>query len=79
MQDIEAIHYSEERYASLVLVSFDNEQRENIETVVDSVTKEFSQKPRVCVSEIGEKVETTIEYHDDYDKESGTVFDKIIK
>jgi hypothetical protein len=79
MRGIEAVHHSEERYASLMLVSFDREQRDNIETVVDTITKEFNSKPRVCVSEVGGTVETTIEYHDDYGKESGAVFDKILK
>ena len=78
MKNIEAIHHSEERYASLTLIAYSQEQREKINRVLD---KEVPTNEEITVSEseVDNILETTIEYHDDYDKKSGAIFDAIIK
>jgi argonaute-like protein implicated in RNA metabolism and viral defense len=76
---IEAIHYSEERYASLILIAKDQEDIRNINNALKKVSKTHNIEPRVCITDKGNKTEFNIEYHDDYDKESGDVFDEILK
>jgi len=78
LKKIEAIHHAEERYASLTLIAYTQSQRDEIESVIE---KEVPQIENITISEseVDDILETTIEYHDDYDKKSGAIFDAIIK
>jgi fructose-1-phosphate kinase PfkB-like protein len=79
MRGIEAIHHSEERYSSLTLVAFSDEQRLEIQELLKKTTELNEQNVQISESQVDEILETTIEYHDDYDKVSGVVFDGILK
>lgn len=76
--NITAIHHSEERYSSLTIIAYSREQREWIETVIQKRVPK-SENITISESEVDDILETTIEYHDDYDRKSGAIFDKIIK
>jgi mevalonate kinase len=79
MREIEAIHHSEERYSSLTLVAFTEDQKSQIQEVLNTRQDLNRENIQISESKIDEMLETTIEYHDDYDKESGIVFDQIMK
>jgi hypothetical protein len=77
--NIKAIHRSEERYATLILIPNSEEQRGMIRDVVG---KEVPDKHDIEISEIMNndgKLETRVEFHDDYNKQSGPIFNKIMK
>jgi hypothetical protein len=77
---IKAYHEMEERYSRLVLVYNSSEQRN---LICDSVGKMIEEKgiaPGVVVTpgkDLGG--EYSIEFHDDYDKQSGKFFEELIK
>jgi hypothetical protein len=79
MRGIEAIHHSEERYSSLTLVAFSEDQKSQIQELLNTRKDLDKENIQISESQVNEMLETTIEYHDDYDKESGIVFDEIIK
>ncbi|EJF06758.1 hypothetical protein ThvES_00011540 [Thiovulum sp. ES] len=79
MREIEAIHHSEERYSSLTLVAFTEDQKSQIQEVLNTRQDLNRENIQISESKVDEMLETTIEYHDDYDKESGIVFDQIMK
>lgn len=76
--NIGAIHHSEERYSSLTLIAYSKSQREKIQAVLKKDVVE-SENIMISESEVDEILETTVEFHDDYDKKSGKVFTKIMK
>ncbi len=76
---MEVIHHSEERYASLTLVAHSKEEIEQARKVVDETVPQDREDISISDSEVDDIYEITIEYHDDYDKSSGEVFEKIIK
>jgi hypothetical protein len=76
---IKAIHHSEERYSSLTLIAYSKEQREQIRKVVAEKLAGVKEEIDVSESEVDDILETTIEFHDDYDKKSGVIYDKILK
>ena len=76
---IQAIHHSEERYTSLTLIAYSTEQRNEITNVLNKEIPQNKEDVQVSESEVDSILETTIEYHDDYDKKSGGVFDNILK
>jgi len=78
-QNIGAIHHSEERYSSLTLIAYSLEQRERIQGVINHEIKNESENINISESEVDEILETTVEFHDDYDKKSGAVFNNILK
>ncbi len=77
---IKAYHEMEERYARLVLAYHNNEQRKTICDTVSIVIDEKEIVPTVTVTP-GKNFggEYSIEFHDDYDKESGAFFEELIK
>ena len=78
-KQVVAIHHSEERYASLTLVAYNQEQREQIRKVVEKRVPLNDSNITVSESEVDDILETTIEYHDDYDKKSGEIFETIMR
>jgi len=77
---IKAYHEMEERYARLVLEYHSTEQRNKICDTVGEVIEEFGLAPAVTVTPKKNLAgEYSIEFHDDYDRESGNFFESLIK
>ena len=79
---IEAYHEMEERYAMLEIKFFDKEQSSQINKAIVTAIKEFEVSPDIMVEHDNDNPNEgiyLIEFHDDYDKESGEFFEKIIK
>ncbi len=80
LDSITAIHSREERYARLELLYRSAKEREKIlETIEDTLPPRES---RIEVSDTKESEGggiVSIEFHDDYDKESGPFFDAVIE
>ncbi len=76
---IDAVYHGEERYAKLSLAYSTAAQQQEIESALEGALEGFSLKPNVYTSTIsGGRTVMVIEFHDDYDRESGAVFDKIL-
>ena len=75
---IDAIHYSEERYSSLTLIAKNNDEVQNINTAIKKITKAHTFQPKIFITENGKKTEINVEFHDDYDKEAGIIFDELM-
>jgi hypothetical protein len=77
---IKAYHEMEERYARLVLEYHSNEQRKIICDMVGEVINEFGVAPALTVTP-GKNLggEYSIEFHDDYDRDSANFFENLIK
>jgi hypothetical protein len=77
---IKAFHEMEERYARLVLQYYNNEQRNKICDTVGEMIDELGIAPSVTVTPKKDlSGEYSIEFHDDYDRESGKFFEDLIK
>ncbi len=77
---IKAYHEMEERYSRLVLAYSSTEQRNRICDTVGKVMELFQLEPAVTITpkkDLGG--EYAIEFHDDYDKQSGKFFEEVIK
>ena len=77
---IKAYHEMEERYVRLVLVYHSNTQRKQVCDTVGDVIEEFGVAPSLTVTP-GKNLggEYSIEFHDDYTRESQKFFDSLIK
>ena len=77
---IKAYHEMEERYSRLVLAYNSNEQRNHICNTVGKIIDTFGVAPAVTITP-GKDLsgEYSIEFHDDYDKQSGKFFEEVIK
>jgi hypothetical protein len=77
---IDAEYRAEERYSKLSLAYANEEEYEKINKVVAEMSSLTSLVPSMYTSNIsnGRKV-LVIEFHDDYDREAGNVFNKIMK
>ena len=79
LENIKAIHTQEERYSKLELIYNNSKDKERIYDAL----KELNCR-KECQVEISENEEgenrgfVCIEFHDDYDKESGPFFDALI-
>ncbi len=79
---IEAYHEMEERYAMLEIKFFSDEQKSQIKKALADAIKKYELSPEIVV-EYDDDDNThgmyIIEFHDDYDRESGDFFEKLIK
>ncbi len=77
---IDAVYHGEERYSKLSLSYGNEEERQDIENAIAEATKGFKLEPQIYTSEIshGRHV-IVIEFHDDYDREAGAIFDKMLE
>jgi hypothetical protein len=77
---IDAVYHGEERYAKLSLAFTTEEERQDIENAITVHTKGYSIQPQVYTSDLshGRKV-IVIEFHDDYDRDAGVIFDNLLK
>ena len=77
---IKAYHEMEGRYSRLVLEYHNNEQRNLICDTVGMIIDKHGIAPSVIVTpgkELGGEYD--IEFHDDYDRQSGVFFEELIK
>lgn len=77
---IDAEYKGEERYSKLSLAYATEDERARIEKAIAEITPDHNLTPSIYVSDIsdGRKV-LVIEYHDDYDREAGKIFERIMK
>ncbi|MEA3523155.1 MAG: hypothetical protein U9R50_09265 [Campylobacterota bacterium] len=77
---IKVHHEMEERYARLVLEYFSNQQRKDICDAVAETIETLDSAPSLIVTPKPNQCgEYSIEFHDDYDKESFAFFEELIK
>ncbi len=77
-----AYHEMEERYAMLEIKYFNEEQSKEINSVVTKAIKHFEVSPDIMIEHDDDNNDEGVfilEFHDDYDKESGAFFESIIK
>ncbi|WP_345991611.1 hypothetical protein [Sulfurimonas sp. HSL-1716] len=77
---ITAEHKSEERYAKLSIVFDTKEEEEKVCSVVDDIVSKNSIKPGIYTCELpNNKKVLVVEYHDDYDRSSESIFNNMMK
>lgn len=78
-QCIDADFKSEERYAKISISYSGDEELKKIEAAFAEASKDVKLEQNIYTTDIsdGRKV-FVIEYHDDYDREGGKVFDKLM-
>lgn len=77
---IDAEYRGEERYSKLSLAYANSEEEKQINDAIEEITSQFSLKPQIYTSQVsnGRSV-IVIEYHDDYDRDAGVIFEKLMK
>lgn len=77
---IDAEYKGEERYSKLSIAYANEEEKTTVNEAVNSVIPNHDIKPEIHTSDIanGRKV-LVLEYHDDYDREAGIIFEEILK
>jgi hypothetical protein len=77
---IDAEYKGEERYSKLSIAYANDEEKKTVDEAVNSVVPKHDLKPEMHTSDIanGRKV-LVLEYHDDYDREAGVIFEEILK
>ncbi len=78
--DIDAEYRGEERYSKLSLAYANSNEEKKTDDAIEDVTSKYDMKPQIYISNIsdGRRV-AIIEYHDDYDRDAGKVFEQIMK
>ncbi|QFR49604.1 hypothetical protein FJR48_07590 [Sulfurimonas lithotrophica] len=77
---IDAEFRSEERFSRLTLAYTDAEEKEKVNKCVDKIIATYKMKPEMHTTATSSGKEVlVIEYHDDLDRTSGAIFEKIMK
>lgn len=77
---IDAEYKGEERYSRLSIGYINDEEKQKIDLAVDSAVAKHHIKPEFYTSAVSnDRKVLVIEYHDDYDREAGTIFEEILK
>ena len=77
---IDAEFRSEERFSKLSLAYEGTEEKERVNKVVDKIIAQHSIKPETYTCTISNNREVlVIEYHDDSTRESGDIFEAMMK
>ncbi len=77
---IDAQHRAEERYSKLSLAYETKQEEQTVTSIVNNTIKQYKIEPNIYTCTLGgTKQVLVLEYHDDYDRESGTIFDSILK
>jgi len=77
---IDAEFRSEERFSRLALAYKGEEEKTQVDSVVDKIIAKHSMKPEIHTTATSSGKEVlVIEYHDDNSRESGDIFEDIIK
>ncbi len=71
---------SEERYARISIAYKTNEEYAQVNKALEEAHKGYDLDENIYITDIsnGRKV-LVVEYHDDYDRESGTIFETLMK
>jgi len=79
-QCIDAEYKGEERYTKISLAYSTQKQYKEINGALEKVHKDYSLEQNIYESDIanGRKV-IVIEYHDDYDRQAGAIFEELMK
>lgn len=77
---IDAEYKGEERYSKLSIAYANEEEKATVNAAVNSILPKHDIKAELHTSDVanGRKV-LVIEYHDDYDREAGVIFEEILK
>ncbi len=77
--NIDAIYHGEERYSKLSLAYKTEQEHQDIEKAISEATKDFALTPQIYTTPVsnGKRV-IVIEFHDDYDRNAGEIFDKML-
>jgi hypothetical protein len=77
---IDAEFRSEERFSRLSLAYEGKEERDRVNACVNPILEKYSLNAETHTTAISNNREVlVIEYHDDLDRESGDIFEEIIK
>jgi len=77
---IDAEFRSEERFSRLALAYKGDEEKKKVNNCVDNIIAKYTIQPEMHTTAISAGREVlVIEYHDDLDRESGAIFEEIIK
>lgn len=78
---IDAEFRSEERFSKLSIAYTTDEEKQKVHKCVDDITSRHSTKPETYTCSIagGTREVLVIEYQDDLDRESGAIFEEMIK
>ena len=78
-EHIHAFCEMEERYARLVLEYTSLEEKSHIYDAIEKLILDMNISPNIVITPIEPGFgEYTIEFHDDYDKEGGEFFEKLL-
>ena len=77
---IDAEYKGEERYAKLSLAYSTEDEHQRIEEAIKNYANSSDLEPQIYNSDVsnGRKV-IVIEFHDDYDRQAGNIFEKMMK
>jgi hypothetical protein len=77
---MDAEYHGEERFSKLSIAYTTEQDRESIEKALAEITPNSDLVPNIYTSDIsnGRKV-LVIEYHDDYDRDAGKIFEELMK
>ncbi len=77
--NIDAVYHGEERYSKLSLAYKTEQEHQDIENAISTATKGFSLEPQIYTTPVSNgKQVLVIEFHDDYDRDAGKIFDKML-
>jgi len=77
---IDAEFRSEEKFTRLSLAYAGEDEKREVCSCVESILSKYEVKPELHSTSISDGREVlVIEYHDDLDRESGTIFEEIIQ
>ena len=77
---IDAEFRSEERFSRLAIAYETKEESKLVNENVDKIIAKYSYKPEIYATKVSNGKEVlVIEYHDDIHRESGAIFEEMIK
>jgi len=76
----DAEYRGEERYSKLSIAFGTQDEEDQLNKAIDDITTQYKLQPNIYSSKLsnGRKA-IIIEYHDDYDRDAGVIFEKIMK
>jgi len=77
---IDAEFRSEERFSRLALAYQGGEEKEKVTSCIEKIIAKYKIQPETYTTSVSNGREVlVIEYHDDLDRESGPIFEEMIK
>ena len=77
---IDAEFRSEERFSRLSLAYEGQDEKKKVDACVDTIVAKYPKQPEIHVTAISNNREVlVVEYHDDTNRESGAIFEEILK